>query len=154
MFEFIKNLVSPKIEYYSEYNSNILFKANVEDACFDLRSIDNYTLKAKDSILVKTGLYFKLPKGWEIQIRSRSGLALKNKIFVLNSPGTIDTGYVNEVGVILYNLGNENFIINRHDRIAQAFFNKIPKCRPVNSLREPPTAFTSRGKGGFGSSGV
>jgi len=92
-----------------------------------------------------------VPLGYEIQIRPRSGLALKNKIMVLNSPGTVDCNYRGEVKVILYNEGKEPFKIEVGDRIAQMVVNKIELCEPIikGSLSE-----TVRGEGGFGSTGV
>ena len=101
--------------------------------------------------LVPTGLYTAFPPGYEIQIRSRSGLALKQGVFVLNSPGTVDSGYRNEIGVILMNMSDEVFEIGQGDRIAQAVLTKVSliEWKEVESLIE-----TDRGKGGFGHTGI
>lgn len=140
------------IEYYVTHPSFSLSKANPEDAGYDLRSRESHTLASMDRVLVKTGIFLKIPEGWEVQIRPRSGLALKHGITIPNSPGTIDCGYVQEVGVILQNLGKEDFVISPGDRIAQMVPVKLSQCELSNSLKEPPQPYTSR-QGGFGSSG-
>ena len=108
-------------------------------------------LKPFERKLVNTGLYAQLEKGYEIQVRPRSGLALKKGITVLNSPGTIDADYRGEIGVILINLSNDDFIINSGDRIAQLVVskNEQPNLEQTDSLDS-----TSRGEKGFGSTGV
>ena len=108
-------------------------------------------LKPFERKLVNTGLYAQLQKGYEIQVRPRSGLALKKGITVLNSPGTIDADYRGEIGVILINLSNDDFIINSGDRIAQLVVSKHeqPNLEQTDSLDS-----TSRGEKGFGSTGV
>ena len=101
--------------------------------------------------LIPTGLSIALPKGFEAQIRPRSGLALKNGITVLNTPGTVDADYRGELKVILANLGTETFTIERGMRIAQMVIAKHEQiaCEKVDDLDE-----TDRGEGGFGSTGV
>ena len=108
-------------------------------------------LKPFERKLVNTGLYAQLEKGYEIQVRPRSGLALKKGITVLNSPGTIDADYRGEIGVILINLSNEDFIINSGDRIAQLVVSKHeqPNLEQTDFLDS-----TLRGEKGFGSTGV
>ncbi len=108
-------------------------------------------LKPFERKLVNTGLYAQLEKGYEIQVRPRSGLALKKGITVLNSPGTIDADYRGEIGVVLINLSNDDFIINSGDRIAQLVVSKHeqPNLEQTDSLDS-----TSRGEKGFGSTGV
>jgi dUTP pyrophosphatase len=117
----------------------------------DLRSNYVYKIDPGKVVLVKTGLHVQIPEGYEIQIRSRSGLALKKGIMVLNSPGTVDCDYRNEVGVILFNTSNEPFIINVGDRIAQMVvcrtYTQETEFVEVKELDE-----TER-KGGFGSTG-
>ena len=124
--------------------------AHEGDAGMDLFSCDDDTIKPSERKLIKTGLCFEIPEGFELQIRPRSGLALKKGISVLNTPGTVDAGYRGELGVILINLGDEDFRVSKGDRIAQAVLNKVEtaKIRVVEDLSE-----TSRGDGGFGSSG-
>lgn len=100
--------------------------------------------------VIHTGLYVEIPQGWEIQVRSRSGLAAKHKICVLNSPGTIDSDYRGEIMVILTNLGSENFFVYSGDRIAQLVLSKVTRIHfdTVDNLSD-----TARGDGGFGSTG-
>lgn len=108
-------------------------------------------LKPFERKLVNTGLYAQLEKGYEIQVRPRSGLALKKGITVLNSPGTIDADYRGEIGVVLINLSNDDFTINSGDRIAQLVVSKHeqPNLEQTDSLDS-----TSRGEKGFGSTGL
>ncbi len=108
-------------------------------------------LKPLERTIVKTGLFIELPIGFEAQVRSRSGLAAKKGITVLNSPGTVDADYRGEIGVILVNLSNEDFVIENGERIAQLIIAKHERAEwiEVQELSE-----TSRGEGGFGSTGV
>jgi dUTP pyrophosphatase len=109
------------------------------------------TLNPLERALVKTGLFIELPIGFEAQVRPRSGLAFKKGITVLNSPGTVDADYRGEIGVILVNLSNEAFVIENGERIAQLIIAKHERAewQQVEELSE-----TSRGEGGFGSTGV
>ena len=124
--------------------------ANKGDAGMDLFSISEHLLKPGERCLVSTGLGFEIPEGYEIQIRPRSGLALKKGISLVNTPGTIDAGYRGEVGIIIINHGNEEFEIKKGDKIAQAVINRfeIGEIEEVDLLGE-----TERGSGGFGSTG-
>ena len=108
------------------------------------------TVKPKTSFLIPTGLSIAFSKDYEVQIRPRSGLAAKSNISVLNTPGTIDSDYRGEIKVIVYNHGNNDFIINNGDRIAQMILTPVVKMEleEANNLPE-----TIRGKGGFGSTG-
>lgn len=112
---------------------------------------ETITLQPLERTLVPTGLYVEIPKGYEAQVRPRSGLALKKGITCLNSPGTIDADYRGEVGVILANLSNEPFEINTGDRIAQMVITRheTAEWQLTDSLSE-----SDRGEGGFGSTGV
>ena len=107
-------------------------------------------LKPGKSCLVPTGLSVAFPKEYEIQIRPRSGLAAKNNISVLNTPGTIDSDYRGEIKIILFNHGNKNFMINNKDRIAQMVLTPIIKME-LEETNELPESI--RGEGGFGSTG-
>ena len=107
-------------------------------------------LEPGKSCLVPTGLSVAFPKEYEIQIRPRSGLAAKNNISVLNTPGTIDSDYRGEVKIILFNHGNENFIINNNDRVAQMVLTPTLKME-LEETNELPESI--RGEGGFGSTG-
>lgn len=107
-------------------------------------------LEPGKSCLVPTGLSVAFPEEYEIQIRPRSGLAAKNNITVLNTPGTIDSDYRGELKIILFNHGNENFLINNSDRIAQMILTPIIKMELQETDELPDTV---RGEGGFGSTG-
>jgi len=109
------------------------------------------TLKPLERTIVKTGLFIALPVGFEAQVRPRSGLAAKNGITVLNSPGTVDADYRGEIGVILVNLSNSDFVIQDGERVAQLIIAKHERIiwQEVTVLDE-----TARGSGGFGSTGV
>ena len=111
---------------------------------------ESVNVKSKTSSLIPTGLSVAFPKEYELQIRPRSGLAAKNNISVLNTPGTIDSDYRGEIKVIIYNHGNKDFIINNGDRIAQMILAPVVKMEleETNDLPE-----TIRGIGGFGSTG-
>ncbi|WP_062054985.1 dUTP diphosphatase [Aquimarina longa] len=125
----------------------------IASAGMDLRAniTTAVTLKPLGRTIVKTGLFIELPVGYEAQVRPRSGLAAKKGITVLNAPGTIDADYRGEIGVILVNLSNEDFIIENGERIAQLIISKHERAEwiEVRELSE-----TSRGEGGFGSTGV
>ena len=107
-------------------------------------------IESGKSCLVPTGLSVAFPEKYEIQIRPRSGLAAKNNISVLNTPGTIDSDYRGEIKIILFNHGHENFIINNYDRIAQMVLTPIVKME-LEETNELPESV--RGEGGFGSTG-
>ena len=107
-------------------------------------------LEPKNSCLVPTGLAVAFPEKYEIQIRPRSGLAAKNNISILNTPGTIDSDYRGELKIILFNHGNENFVINDNDRVAQMVLTPIIKME-LEEVNELPVSV--RGVGGFGSTG-
>ena len=119
----------------------------------DLRAnlTDVIILKPLGRTFVKTGIFIEIPEGYEAQVRPRSGLALKKGITVLNSPGTIDADYRGEIGVILINLSNEDFVIENGERIAQLVFSSVEQAQwlEVEMLSE-----THRGDGGFGSTGI
>lgn len=121
-----------------------------EAAGFDLHSVDEKTIKAGERDVIKTGLAVALPKGYELQVRPRSGLALKNGITVLNTPGTVDSDYRGELMVILLNSSKEDFVIKKGDRIAQAVIKEILQAdfAVVDELDS-----TERGSRGFGSTG-
>jgi dUTP pyrophosphatase len=121
-------------------------------AGMDLRAniLEPITLKPLERAIVKTGLFIELPLGFEAQIRPRSGLAAKKGITVLNSPGTIDADYRGEIGVILVNLSNEDFVIENGERVAQMV---IAKHEQITWEQVEVLEDTSRGAGGFGSTG-
>ena len=111
---------------------------------------ESITLKPMERALIPTGLFFEIPEGFEIQVRARSGLAIKNGITCLNTPGTIDSDYRGEIKVILINLGDEDFIIKNGDRIAQLVVSPVIRGEffKADFLEE-----TERSDGGFGHTG-
>ena len=141
------------LKLFNKSNNDLPRYETELSAGMDVRSFieSPIILKPFERKLVNTGLYAQLEKGYEIQVRPRSGLALKKGITVLNSPGTIDADYRGEIGVILINLSNDDFIINSGDRIAQLVVSKHeqPNLEQTDSLDS-----TSRGEKGFGSTGV
>ena len=116
----------------------------------DIRSNQRTTIQPGSFELIKTGLFVEIPYGYEIQIRPRSGLAFKNGLTVLNSPGTIDADYRGEIKVILVNLSKEDFIINDGERVAQMV---IAKHEQADWMEVEQLDETARGEGGFGSTG-
>ena len=116
----------------------------------DLYSVEEVCLNPGDVIAIDTGIIVNLPDHLEIQIRPRSGLALKHKVCVLNSPGTVDADYRGNIKVIMYNTGHESFPVKPGDRIAQAVFSNVTRVNLewINMIDE-----TKRGTGGFGSTG-
>ena len=131
----------PLPHYGTEAAAGVDLRANLENPI---------TLNPLERALVKTGLFIELPVGYEAQVRPRSGLAYKNGITVLNSPGTIDADYRGEVGVILVNLSNTPFVIENGERIAQLV---IAKHEQAEWVLVEELAETERGAGGFGSTG-
>ena len=127
--------------YETEGAAGMDLKANIEDVI---------TLKPLERAIIKTGLFIALPIGFEAQVRPRSGLAAKKGITVLNSPGTVDADYRGEIGVILVNLSNEDFVINDGERVAQLV---IAKHERINWKEVTVLDETERGSGGFGSTG-
>jgi len=132
-------------------NAVIPSYAKPGDAGVDLCSTEEYELKSGERKLISTGIKIAIPDGYEAQVRPRSGLAIKHGIGVVNSPGTIDSGYRGEICVILINHGEEPFKIESGMRIAQMVFNKVEHAafEEVDELDE-----TERGEGGFGHSGT
>jgi len=120
------------------------------DAGVDLYSTEDYLLKPGERVLVSTGIKIAIPKGYEAQVRPKSGLAIKNGLSIVNTPGTIDSPYRGEVQIIAINLGKENIKIEKQTKVAQMVINKIEEAEfeEVDELDN-----TTRGEGGFGSTG-
>ncbi|MGE3062204.1 MAG: dUTP diphosphatase [bacterium] len=115
----------------------------------DLFAIEDTLIKPKEAVLVKTGVRIEMESGCECQIRPRSGYSFKNRILILNSPGTIDSDYRGEICVIMYNLSDKEFTVKKGDRIAQMVFSQVLKAEFVrDNLNE-----SKRGEGGFGHTG-
>lgn len=129
-------------KYETEGSSGMDLRANVDETI---------VLKPFERYLVPTGISIEIPKGYEAQIRARSGLAIKHGISLVNGIGTIDSDYRGEIKVILINLGNENFEIKKGDRIAQMIFAKVEmaEVREVKAIES-----SDRGSGGFGHTGL
>lgn len=139
--EIINSSRNPLPEYATPLSAGVDLRADLPEPL---------TLAPGERRLIPTGLRIALPRGYEAQIRPRSGLALKHGITVLNSPGTIDADYRGPIGVILINLGQEPFVVNPGERICQMVVATISQAewQPVASLDE-----TERGEGGFGHTG-
>lgn len=135
-------------------NANEPVYATDGSAGMDIASTEGIIIPAWSRRLVHTGLKVKIPEGYEVQVRPRSGLALKHGITVLNTPGTIDSDYRGEIGVILVNLTDVDFEVKKHDRIAQMVVAPVIKVKTkVLTTAQDSLDETGRGTGGFGSTG-
>lgn len=145
-----------KVKVYNDSDNALPKYETVGSAGMDVRAClkEPVIIPIDKSAIIPTGLYVEIPEGYEIQVRSRSGLAAKKQVFVLNSPGTIDSDYRNQIGVILMNLGDESFVVNPGDRIAQLVLNQVPQIDWVVVDSKDDLSSTDRGLGGFGSTGV
>lgn len=139
--EIINQSKHPLPKYATELSAGLDLRANISEPI---------QLKPLERVLVSTGLFIALPKGYEAQIRPRSGLAFKNGITVLNSPGTIDADYRGEIKVLLVNLSNDVFLINDGERVAQMV---IAKHEQIQWKETTVLTETQRGEGGFGHTG-
>mgnify|MGYP006094139047 CR=1 FL=1 len=142
-----------KIKIINKSGQDLPHYETIASAGMDLRAClkESRILKPLERTIVGTGLYIELPIGTEAQVRPRSGLAAKNGITVLNAPGTIDADYRGEIGVILVNLSNDDFLILNSERIAQLV---IAKHERVEWEQVEILSDTERGSGGFGSTGT
>ena len=147
----------PKIGlYYTNTNETLPQPeyAYITDSGFDLRSTEELIIKAGERALVGTGLSFDIPDGYEIQVRSKSGLALKQGLMVLNSPGTVDFGYTSEIKVILFNTSKEDVTISLGQKIAQAVLCPVVSGKWVNLVKTDKIDDKDRNNNGFGSTGI
>jgi dUTP pyrophosphatase len=153
---YVDNVMKLKIRFVNQSTNQDPAYAKQGDSGFDLRAFlkEDAVLKPFQRALVPTGLYFQIPENFELQVRPRSGLALKNGITVLNTPGTVDSGYRGEICVILINLGSEDFIIKNGDRIAQAVIAPVQTNNNLVFMKSSSLESSERGDTGFGSSGV
>lgn len=124
------------------------------DSGFDLYSIEEVLIDSLERKLIPTGLHIDIPEGYEIQVRSKSGLALKEGLMVLNSPGTVDQGYTGEIQVILFNTSKESKKISKGQKIAQAVLTPVVSGKWVRMLMKNELDNKDRNKNGFGSTGV
>jgi dUTP pyrophosphatase len=150
------NSVKLQIKLINKSNNSDPIYQKEGDSGFDFSAFidDEITLQPMQRMLIPTGLYFQIPNGFELQIRPRSGLAFKNGITVLNSPGTIDAGYRGEIKVLLINFGSEPFTIKSGDRIAQGVIAPVQIRNTTVFTRVNSLDSSDRGAGGFGSTGV
>lgn len=143
-----------QIKYTNKSSNKNPVYAKEGDSGFDLRCTEGGTLKPLERMIVPTGLFFELPDGYELQVRPRSGLAAKHGITVLNSPGTVDTGYRGEIKVILVNLSNDTFSFKIGERIAQAVITSRVSSDFGELIEVTNISDSERGTGGFGSTGT
>jgi len=148
--------VKPVIKYQNNSTNIDLSYKYLDDSGMDLRANleEPMTIKSLERALVPTGIHFELPESLEIQVRPRSGLAIKSGITVLNTPGTVDRGYNGEIKIILMNLSKDDFVINHGDRIAQAVVSPVISGRWARLVKVNNLTETQRGDGGFGSTGI
>jgi dUTP pyrophosphatase len=154
--KFTNNSNNPDPVYSHDMDSGFDLRANVFDMLY-IPENDKPTvyLRPLERLLIPTGLFFELPEGFEMQVRPRSGLAIKNGITVLNTPGTVDNAYTGEICVVLINLSQHEFKIQQGDRIAQAVIAPVWSNNMLSLERaEAITENNGRGSGGFGSTGV
>ena len=124
------------------------------DSGFDLRSTEECWINANNRVLIPTGLRFDIPDGYEIQVRSKSGLALNQGLMVLNSPGTVDSGYQGEIKVIMFNTTNEKIKIEKGQKIAQAVLCPVLNGKWVDLIKVEEIGEKDRNNNGFGSTGL
>ena len=156
LFRLKNNLNKMKIKIVNKSNNALPSYATTGSAGMDVRAwielpLQHINLNSMERKMIHTGLYFEIPEGYELQVRPRSGLAIKNGISIINCVGTLDSDYRGELCVLLVNLSNENFHVHNGDRIAQIIINKyeIAEWEETDTLSE-----TVRGTGGFSSTGI
>jgi dUTP pyrophosphatase len=142
------------LQYVNESENKNPEYAYESDSGFDLRSTEDIWIQANNRKLIPTGLRFDIPEGYEIQVRSKSGLALKQGLMVLNSPGTVDSGYQGEVKVIMFNTTNERIKIEKGQKIAQAVLCPVMCGKWVNLVKVEEIEEKDRNDKGFGSTGL
>jgi len=148
--KFLKRFKDVEVPAYATTGSSGMdVKAYVKD---DSGNPSVIGISPGQTILVKTGLKVIIPSGYELQVRSRSGLTLKSGIVVANSPGTIDSDYRGEIGIILHNISHDEFLISHGDRVAQLVINQVPQVI-TKEIFEEEFENTDRAEGGFGSTG-
>jgi len=151
MMKVMKQMINKMWVHILDNGTDAPKYATSQSAGCDLTSIEDTTVDPGGTKLVRTGLFIEVPIGFEAQVRPRSGLALKHSVTVLNTPGTVDSDYRGEIGVIMINHGRETFIVHKGDKVAQLVFAPVFHAvfEKVEKLNE-----TVRGAGGFGSTGV
>lgn len=156
MYDANDNTVKLLVKMINKSNNPDPIYQKEGDSGFDLAAFipEDITLKPLERQLIPTGLFYQIPIGLELQIRPRSGLALKNGVTVLNTPGTVDAGYRGEIKVLLVNLSNQDFTIKSGDRIAQGVIAPVQSRHTTLFRRVNELDSSERGTGGFGSTGV
>lgn len=148
----ITELRGPSVRFIQSHDlAQLPAYGSIEAAGADVRAVEGEIIAPGERRIVRTGLRCSIPSGWELQVRPRSGMALARGITVLNTPGTIDSDYTGELGVILFNTSRETFFVEPGDRIAQIVV--APVFQAVFSWTQEVRE-TDRGEGGFGSTGV
>jgi dUTP pyrophosphatase len=156
MNQFFEESMVSKVElnYTNSSDNNEPEYAYDSDSGFDLRSTEELWVQGNDRKLIPTGLRFDIPDGYEIQVRSKSGLALNQGLMVLNSPGTVDSGYQGEIKVIIFNTTNERIKIEKGQKIAQAVLCPVVNGKWVNLVKVEEIGEKDRNDKGFGSTGL
>jgi len=142
------------VEYVNDTDNKEPEYAYESDSGFDLRSTEELWVQANSRLLVPTGLRFDIPENYEIQVRSKSGLVLNQGLMVLNSPGTVDSGYQGEIKVIIFNTTNERIKIEKGQKIAQAVLCPVVNGKWVNLVKVEEIKEKDRNDKGFGSTGL
>ena len=150
----MENMVYKVDLNYTSKEGRILSYNYESDSGFDLYSTEQVTIPAFGRALVSTGIVLDIPEGFEIQIRSKSGLALNQGLMVLNSPGTVDQGYIGEIKIILFNTNNHSVIVERGMKVAQAVLASVVSGRFVTLNKIDNINQKERGSNGFGSTGI
>jgi len=152
----VDSIVDQKVpvKYINDSENQNPEYAYESDSGFDLRSTEEVWVQANNRKLIPTGLRFDIPLGYEIQVRSKSGLALNQGLMVLNSPGTVDSGYINEIKVIIFNTTNERIKIEKGQKIAQAVLCPVLCGKWVDLIKVDNIDEKDRNDNGFGSTGI
>jgi dUTP pyrophosphatase len=150
----MENMVYKVDLNYSSKEGRLLSYNYESDSGFDLYSIEQITIPSFGRALVPTGIVLDIPEGFEVQIRSKSGLALNQGLMVLNSPGTIDQGYIGEIKVIIFNTNNHSVIVERGMKVAQAVLANVVSGKFVTLNKIENVEQKERGSNGFGSTGI
>ena len=150
----MENMVYKVELNYSSKEGRLLSYNYESDSGFDLYSTEQITIPAFGRALIPTGIVLDIPEGFEVQIRSKSGLALNQGLMVLNSPGTIDQGYIGEIKIILFNTNNHQVIVERGMKVAQAVLSNVVSGKFVTLNKIENVEQKERGSNGFGSTGI
>ena len=152
---FMESMVNKvQMKYVNNSNNKDLEYAYQSDSGFDLMSNEDTWIHPNDRKLIPTGMRFDIPEGYEIQIRSKSGLALNQGLMVLNSPGTVDSGYQGEVKIIIFNTTNQKIKIEKGQKVAQAVLCPVVSGKWIDLIKVGVLSEKDRNDNGFGSTGL